>query len=338
VSPAPSVPAGRDAGSIRAILFDKDGTLFDFRKTWLAAYRGAVAELAEAAGLGPAFVDILLARHGYDPASDTFTAESPLLWATTRDQAVLGSAEPELAGVADVERRLERHFSDLDAYPPVPVTHLAPLFARLRSRGFKLGGATMDSTAAAAATLARFAADGLVDFLTGYDGGHGIKPAPGMVLGFCAAARLEPDQAARQVGEEFQHLGARQLLAQHHLAAPIDAMHLEQALGDVQPDRGNLHLGRLPRSWLFLTPPWHTDAVSGRRPSHYATVGIRARVSRGGMDSIARVVCTIPASDARGLTACVDAMGHGPLVRLTRDPQRDRETDTPARSRSGPGT
>jgi phosphoglycolate phosphatase-like HAD superfamily hydrolase len=119
---------------IRAILFDKDGTLFDFRKTWLAAYGGAAAELAEVAGLGPWFVDALLARHGYDPASDTFTAESPLLWATTRDQAALWSAEPELAAIGDLEQRLERHFSDLDAYPPVPVTDLVRLFERLRAR------------------------------------------------------------------------------------------------------------------------------------------------------------------------------------------------------------
>jgi phosphoglycolate phosphatase len=113
---------------IRAILFDKDGTLFDFRKTWLAAYRGAAAELAELAGLGPWFVDDLLSRHGYDPATDTFAAESPLLWATTHAQAALWSAEPELAAVGDLEQRLERHFSDLDAYPPVPVTDLVSLF------------------------------------------------------------------------------------------------------------------------------------------------------------------------------------------------------------------
>ena len=193
---APPATARRGAPSIRAILFDKDGTLIDFRRTWLAAYRGAAAELAEAAGVGPGFVDVLLARHGYDSATDTFVAESPLLWATTRDQAALWSAEPELAAVDDVEWRLERHFSDLDAYPPVPVTDLAALFGRLRSRGLKLGVATMDSTAAAAATLARFAVAGLVDFLTGCDAGHGIKPAPGMVLGFCAAAGVRPGEVA----------------------------------------------------------------------------------------------------------------------------------------------
>lgn len=189
-------PPSSGPSPIRAILFDKDGTLFDFRKTWLAAYRGAAAELAEVAGLGPGFVDVLLSRHGYDPATDTFAAESPLLWATTRDQAVLWSAEPELAAVPDVQERLERHFADLDAYPPVPVTDLVSLFRRLRGRGLKLGIATMDGTAVTERTLVRIAARELIDFLTGWDGGHGIKPDPGMVLGFCAAVDVPPRETA----------------------------------------------------------------------------------------------------------------------------------------------
>jgi phosphoglycolate phosphatase len=206
IDPTPLVRSSKgDAPAIKAILFDKDGTLVDFRKTWLAAYRGAAAELAEVAGLDPGFVDVLLARHGYDPATDTFTAESPLLWATTGDQAALWGAEPELAGVGDVERRLERHFADLDAYPPRPVVDLAELFGRLRKRGLKVGVATMDSTAAATATLARFAAGDLVDFLTGCDGGHGIKPAPGMVLGFCAAVGVAPREVA-VVGDNLADL------------------------------------------------------------------------------------------------------------------------------------
>ena len=193
------------ARAIKAILFDEDGTLIDFRKTWLAAYRGAAAELAEVAGVGPGFVDVLLGRHGYDSTTDTFTAESSLLWATTRDQAALWSAEPELAEVGDVEQRLERHFSDLDAYPPVRVVDLARLFERLRDRGLKLGVATMDSTAATEATLARFGAHQLIDFLAGCDGGHGIKPAPGMVLGFCVAVGVVPDEVA-VVGDNLADL------------------------------------------------------------------------------------------------------------------------------------
>jgi phosphoglycolate phosphatase-like HAD superfamily hydrolase len=40
---------------IRAILFDKDGTLIDYRATWQAANRAAALDLAAAAGLEQAF-------------------------------------------------------------------------------------------------------------------------------------------------------------------------------------------------------------------------------------------------------------------------------------------
>ena len=118
---------------------------------------------------------------------------------------MLWSAEPELAGIADVEQRLERHFSDLDAYPPAPVTDLLDLFGRLRARGLKLGIATMDGTAVTEATLVRIVARELIDFVTGWDGGHGTKPDPGMVLGFCAAVDVPPRETA-VVGDNLADL------------------------------------------------------------------------------------------------------------------------------------
>jgi phosphoglycolate phosphatase len=87
----------------------------------------------------------------------------------------------------------------------VPVTDLVSLFQRLRGRGLKLGIATMDGTAVTEATLLRIAARELVDFLTGWDGGHGIKPDPGMVLAFCAAVDVPPRETA-VVGDNLADL------------------------------------------------------------------------------------------------------------------------------------
>ena len=87
----------------------------------------------------------------------------------------------------------------------MPVTDLVSLFERLRGRGLKLGVATMDRTAATEATLVRVAARELVDFFTGCDGGHGIKPEPGMVRGFCAAVGV-PARAVAVVGDNLADL------------------------------------------------------------------------------------------------------------------------------------
>ena len=185
-------PRGPIAWPIRAILFDKDGTLIDYRATWQAANAAAAADLAAAAGLDDGFADELLRRLGYEPSTGEFAADSPLLWATNAEIAARWSLAPELGGVGDIRERVERWFADQAAFPPVPVTDLPALFDRLAARGLKLGVATMDSTAAAEATLARLAVRDRIAFLAGADSGFGLKPDPGMVLGFCNALGIAP--------------------------------------------------------------------------------------------------------------------------------------------------
>jgi phosphoglycolate phosphatase len=190
---------------IRAILFDKDGTLIDYRASWLGANRAAARDLSAAVGRAPAFADELLRRLGYEPAEDRFVEDSPLLWASNAQIAALWSGQPELSGLNDVFERVERQFSDLEAHPPVAVTDLAALFGRLCGRGLMLGVATMDSTAAAEAMLARFNARHQVRFVAGWDAGHGIKPDPGMVLAFCRAVGVGP-AATAVVGDNLADL------------------------------------------------------------------------------------------------------------------------------------
>src|SRR5262245_26560244 len=138
---------------VRGILFDKDGTLIDFRATWVPAYRGVADELADRLGGGAPMAAVLLARQGYQVAVDEFTNDSPLLWETNEAIAAAWMATPEIAGRIDVLEVVLRHFSDLVRYPPRPVGDLEALLARLRGRGLALGVATMDDTAIAHAHL-----------------------------------------------------------------------------------------------------------------------------------------------------------------------------------------
>jgi phosphoglycolate phosphatase len=52
----------------------------------------------------------------------------------------------------------------------------------------------MDSEAGIDATLGNFNCLHLFDYKVGYDSGHGSKPGPGMVLGFCQQTGLKPEQ------------------------------------------------------------------------------------------------------------------------------------------------
>lgn len=194
-------------GRIRAVLFDKDGTLIDFKSTWMGAYRGVVTELSERVGHGPALAIELLARLGYHDGADRFEDESPLLWATNPTVAALWAREPELAslGATRVLEIVERHFGDHQRYPPQPVGDVRALMLRLKARGLPLGVATMDNEAKARATIEQLLVTDLIDFVTGSDSGNGVKPGPGMVEAFCRAVAV-PADAVMMVGDTHADL------------------------------------------------------------------------------------------------------------------------------------
>ena len=182
------------ASSIRAVLFDKDGTLIDFRATWLPAYEKIVGELFAAEG---AAADALLVAGGYHRASGRIDPRSVLAAGTNAEIAALWAGIVGIADVAALAERIDLGFqAHARAAGLVPVTDLAALFGRLRGRGFGLGVATNDSARALHDQLDLLGIAGLVDFAAGYDSGHGAKPDPGMVDAFCARLGLAPHEVA----------------------------------------------------------------------------------------------------------------------------------------------
>lgn len=177
----------------RGIVFDKDGTLLDYAATWGPVNRMA-AERA-AGGPGP-LADALLEAGGWDPAAGRFRHGSPLAAGHAGEIAALWlevlAGRGPFAEHAALTRAIDRVFLEGGLAHAVPVTDLAALFAGLRRRGLALGLATSDSEAAARATAERFGLVSHLAFVAGYDSGHGVKPGPGMVQGFCAATGLPP--------------------------------------------------------------------------------------------------------------------------------------------------
>ena len=186
------------AGAIRAVLFDKDGTLFDFASIWTPAYRAAAQSYAEALGR-PGLADALLLGAGYDPATDAYTPGSVLISGDADEicaafEAVTGATRPDL--VAPTEAVMD-HWS---ALPREPICDLDVLFRDLKRRGLALGIATMDSEAALAAILKGAPWRRHLDFTCGYDSGHGTKPGPGMVQAFAAAIAI-PSREIAVIGD-----------------------------------------------------------------------------------------------------------------------------------------
>lgn len=181
--------------TVKAILFDKDGTLLDFHRTWMPAYRSA-AQMVSREGGRPGLEARLLRIGGYDPERDRCDPGSLFACGTTAELARVWAREAGISDAAALAARLEDVFEREAAARPVPVADLGPLFDRLRLRGLKLGVATMDSESLARTTLRLLGVAARVDFVCGYDSGHGEKPGPGMARAFLAHCGLEAAQIA----------------------------------------------------------------------------------------------------------------------------------------------
>ncbi len=175
-------------GSIRGILFDKDGTLLDYDATWLPLNKQAALQ---AAGGDALLAERLLVASGYDPEKDSHLPNS-LLVSASNDQIAGSWAALLGADPVELTARITGVFEASSATTAVAVPGMAAVVATLKARGLHLGVATNDSEDSAYASLQPFGVLDHFSFVAGYDSGHGGKPGPGMVTAFCAATGLAP--------------------------------------------------------------------------------------------------------------------------------------------------
>jgi phosphoglycolate phosphatase len=192
----------RRVAKIRGLLFDKDGTLLDYEASWGPVNRRA----AEMAARGDrAFAGRLLALAGVDLATGRAAADSVISAGTAvniADVWVKGGANFDRDTLA---RALDELFCAAVA-DMVPVTDLSVLFESLKARGLRLGIASSDSEAGVWATARVFGIADRLDFVAGYDSGHGTKPDPLVLAAFCRATGLSPQEVA-VIGDNTHDVG-----------------------------------------------------------------------------------------------------------------------------------
>jgi phosphoglycolate phosphatase-like HAD superfamily hydrolase len=185
----------RIPAEIRAVFFDKDGTLIDFHAMWAGWETELARRLEQAAGVPVS--SRLFEAMGYDPATGRVVPGGPLaVWpmgalrnltlAVLREALPAPAAEAALASAWLVPDpvALARPLADLGA-----------LFGALRRLGLRIAVATTDDRGPTAATLAALGVAPLVEALACGDDGFPTKPAPDPVLALCRQLGVAPAQA-----------------------------------------------------------------------------------------------------------------------------------------------
>ena len=182
---------------IELLIFDKDGTLIEFHRMW----GGWVDELANRleASAGLALRAGLYALLGVELETGRIHAHG-LLAATPMSRirdAILAFVVDTGAAPDVAEAAVE---SAWDAPDPValarPVTELAPLFARLRTRVPLFAVATSDDREPTIRTLQALGIAGEFAVLACADDGFPNKPAPDPVLRLCERLGVPPHRTA----------------------------------------------------------------------------------------------------------------------------------------------
>ncbi len=234
---------------IGALIFDKDGTLFDFHATWGEWTHRILLDFAKE---DPRIYRDAAAAFHFETALKRIKPSSPIIAGTVQDVAAcLDGIRPEIdrAGLA---RWLER---SSETVPQVAVTPLRPLLMALRGRGFSLSVMTNDSEGPAKAHLTAAGIMDLFDLVIGADSGFGAKPDPEPLLEI-ARQLGRPAAACAMIGDSLHDLHAARaakMTAIGVLSGLAASEDLAGAADVILPDISHL-------------PSWLDEAAQASRP------------------------------------------------------------------------
>ena len=165
------------------ILFDKDGTLFDFEATFAPACAAVARELANG---DEALAATLCEAVGFDLAGGVFTTDSVVIAGTAGDIARAVAATLQVEADELLARRIDSLFQRHSSGSAILFSGVGDLLLSLAAAGIPVGMATNDAEANGRSHAMLAGIDGHFRFFAGYDSGHGAKPGPGMILAFAS--------------------------------------------------------------------------------------------------------------------------------------------------------
>jgi len=191
---------------IRAILFDKDGTLVDFQRTWGPATHMVLTKLCN--GDTAAF-ERLAEVSLYDPNARRLLPGSPVVIETTYGYGKLWAQALGIPVTPEFISRIDELFFQETLDCLTPIGDVQALLQDFQVRGYRLGLMTNDADANTRAQLRQLGLDDLLGFVAAYDSGFGHKPDPDPVLAFARFANIAPAEIAVVGDSEHDLVAAR---------------------------------------------------------------------------------------------------------------------------------
>jgi phosphoglycolate phosphatase len=171
---------------MRGVLFDKDGTLFDFHASWGVWARKMLLDLSQG---DQSLMHKLADSLRFDLASARFHPDSFVIADTPAAVALVLADELPHSDVGEVLDKLNAAAEQIALVEAAP---LVPLVLELEARGLSLAVVTNDAESPARTHLADAGILHAFDAVIGFDSGFGAKPAPGPLLACAKQMGLDP--------------------------------------------------------------------------------------------------------------------------------------------------
>jgi phosphoglycolate phosphatase len=193
--------SGRPWQSCKALLFDKDGTLINFRLMWLGWCREIIRNMGER--YSPAAVEKCLSAWGVDLALGSIEPSGHLAIGSTAElqQSLALKLQEEKVCAAEAEdvvlAAMRQAYCAAEEKRLIqPIEGIPETIAELHRRGYQLAVVTTDDAAKAEDNLKTIGLDQYFAVVLGCDRVARCKPAPDLVLEACRLLKVRPDQAA----------------------------------------------------------------------------------------------------------------------------------------------
>lgn len=180
------------SANIGAVLFDKDGVLIDFFKS----YNGPTRQILQLlSGDDPALLDTLANAVAFDLETEQIAIQSPIVAGSTPDFCAVWAEVLSRENDSAFQTWIDQKYLMFSENNSVLIEGVDDILSALGA-DYQLGLATNDTEDSARSQLKDHDILNNFSFLAGYDSGYGAKPEIGMAKAFIAHTELAPTQIA----------------------------------------------------------------------------------------------------------------------------------------------